>query len=115
MGCIVEAVIVRELYGRSRAATQRIARRCFEVPAVSIFVAGLVSAGTYLLLAHAPPSQGTANRIAEPTGMDQQILSKMHQVNQMEIDIGKLAEQKSQDPEVQRYGRRLVRDHEMGD
>jgi putative membrane protein len=47
--------------------------------------------------------------------MDQQILSKMHQVNQMEINLGKLAEQKSDDPEVKRYGRRLVRDHEMGD
>jgi predicted outer membrane protein len=47
--------------------------------------------------------------------MDQQILSKMHQVNQMEINVGKLAQQKSDDPEVQRYGRNLVRDHEMGD
>jgi putative membrane protein len=47
--------------------------------------------------------------------MDQQILSKMHQLNQMEINVGKLAEQKSDDPEVKRYGHRLVRDHQMGD
>ena len=83
--------------------------------AVSIFFAGLIYGCTFLLLAQPPSSQGTANRIDEPTGMDQQILSKMHQVNQMEINVGKLAEQKSDDPEVKRYGRRLVRDHEMGD
>jgi len=47
--------------------------------------------------------------------MDQQILAKMHHVNQMVINVGKLAEQKSDDPKVKRYARRLVRDHELGD
>lgn len=83
--------------------------------AVSIFSAGLICGCTFLLLAQPPSSQGTANRIAGPTGMDQQILSKMHHVNQIEINVGKLTEQKSDDPEVKRYGRCLVRDHELGD
>ena len=79
---------------------------------VSIFSVGLIFGCTCLLLAQAPSSQGEANRLA--TGMDQQILSKMHHVNQMVINVGKLAEQKSDDPKVKRYARRLVRDHELG-
>ena len=47
--------------------------------------------------------------------MDAMVLSKMHQVNQLEIKMGELAMKKAQSKEVQAYGRRLRNDHQLGD
>lgn len=43
------------------------------------------------------------------------ILSRMHQSNQFEIQVGQLAAQKGESVEVRRFGERLVRDHRQGD
>lgn len=45
----------------------------------------------------------------------QVVLSTMHQVNQMEIQLGQLAEERGDREEVRRYGDRMVRDHRFGD
>lgn len=47
--------------------------------------------------------------------MDEQVIAKVHQANQMEIQIGKLAEQKGASAGVKRYGGLLRRDHQKGD
>ncbi len=47
--------------------------------------------------------------------MDSQILSKLHHINQMEIQLGQLAQQKASSAKVKSYGERLVRDHQMAD
>lgn len=45
----------------------------------------------------------------------QVVLSTMHQVNQMEIKLGELAEERGDREAVRRYGDRMVRDHRFGD
>ena len=47
--------------------------------------------------------------------MEQQVLSEMHSVNQMEIRMGEMAMRKGQSREVREFGRRLRRDHQMSD
>ena len=47
--------------------------------------------------------------------MDEQVIAKVHQANQMEMQIGKMAEQKAASAKVKRYGGLLVRDHQKGD
>jgi putative membrane protein len=47
--------------------------------------------------------------------MTQQVLSKMHHVNQMEIRMGELAMQKGRSQDVRNFGRRLRNDHQMAD
>lgn len=51
----------------------------------------------------------------ENLSMDQQILSKMHQLNQMEVDIGQVGQDKAQSAKVKHYAERLARDHRFGD
>ncbi|HWK30834.1 MAG TPA: DUF4142 domain-containing protein [Terriglobales bacterium] len=57
----------------------------------------------------------SAQQVVKLTPMDQQVVEKVHQANQMEIQIGKMAEQKGRNPEVKRYGALLARDHQKGD
>jgi putative membrane protein len=71
-------------------------------------------AGAMMLVAQTP-QQGTANRMSQPMVTDQQVLSKMHDINQLEIKVGTLATKNSSSPDVRRYGERLVRDHKMID
>ena len=47
--------------------------------------------------------------------MEQRILSKMHDVNQMEISMGNLAMQKGQSRQVKDFGRKLRSDHRSND
>jgi len=44
-----------------------------------------------------------------------QVLSKIHHVNQMEIQAGELAARRGKSAEVRRYGDLLVRDHQDSD
>ncbi|MFL5311890.1 MAG: DUF4142 domain-containing protein [Myxococcales bacterium] len=46
---------------------------------------------------------------------DDQVLRKLHHVNQEEIQAGQLAQQKGSMREVKEYGATLVRDHTKGD
>ena len=70
----------------------------------------LVSATT-MLAPHAT-AQGAAHRSTgysqSPKAMDSQILSKLHQINLMEIQLGQLAQQKASSAKVKSFGERLV-------
>jgi putative membrane protein len=46
---------------------------------------------------------------------DMKVISHLHHVNQMEIDMGKLAQQKSTTAGVKNYGKTLVDDHQSAD
>lgn len=77
----------------------------------------VVSATT--LLAPRATAQGAADRSTgysqSTTAIDSEILSKLHHINQMEIQLGQLAQQKASSSKVKNYGERLVRDHERAD
>jgi len=47
--------------------------------------------------------------------MEQRILAKMHDVNQMEISMGNLAMQKGESRQVRDFGRRVRNDHRSND
>lgn len=47
--------------------------------------------------------------------MDQHVLSRMHEVNQMEMQMGQMAEKRGQSARVRDYGRRLRKDHAAND
>jgi putative membrane protein len=74
-----------------------------------------------LALAGALPlaATGTARAQGAGTGApgvdQQQLLSQMHHVDQMEIQFGRLAEANSQSKAVRNFGKRLVKDHEKLD
>jgi putative membrane protein len=44
-----------------------------------------------------------------------QVLGKLHHANQMEIEMGKLAQEKGQSKDVKNYGKTLVTDHTASD
>jgi len=46
---------------------------------------------------------------------DLDVMSQLHHVNQMEIDMGKLAQTKGSTQAVKAYGQMLVRDHQSAD
>jgi putative membrane protein len=46
---------------------------------------------------------------------DARVVSKLHHINQMEIDAGKLAQDKGQSKQVRDFGARLVKDHQAAD
>lgn len=43
------------------------------------------------------------------------VLSRMHEINQLEIEAGRLAEERASSGEVRDYGERLWRDHRFND
>ena len=47
--------------------------------------------------------------------IEQQVLSKMHDVNQKEIQMGQMAMQRGHSRQVRDFGRRLQRDHQAND
>lgn len=57
-----------------------------------------------------PPAEG-----ADRLGLEQKILSRMHRVNQMEMEAGRLAWEKGSTALIRSYGERLFRDHRFGD
>jgi putative membrane protein len=67
----------------------------------------------FLLLLSAP-TVATAQEMATE-GMQAEVLTTMHNVNQFEIKVGKLAESKGTTYKVRAYGDRLLRDHTMAD
>lgn len=46
---------------------------------------------------------------------DARLMAKLHKVNKMEIDAGKLAEKQGESADVKNYGRKLVADHTAAD
>jgi putative membrane protein len=63
------------------------------------------------LAADTPPAAGAPDE-GPPPG---EILTKLHHSNQMEIEAGKLAQEKGQSKEVKAYGKLLVKDHTAAD
>lgn len=57
----------------------------------------------------------TASSKEKISDADLQVMAQMHHVNQMEIDLGKLAQTKSTTQAVKSYGKMLVTDHQSAD
>ncbi len=68
-------------------------------------------AGAVAGLAMAVPMAGAGAQPSPPLV----VLSTMHQMNQLEMQLGKLAEQKGATEDVRRFGDRLYRDHQFAD
>ncbi len=62
-----------------------------------------------------PNGQTQAASSGHDNSMEAEVLSKMHQVNQMEIKGGELAKSKAADPHIRNYGDLLVKDHKVAD
>ncbi len=60
-------------------------------------------------------SEGTAAPVAEGNDSQPQLLSKLHHLNQMEIQMGELARANSASKQVRSYGEKLIRDHKKAD
>ena len=60
------------------------------------------------------PNKPTDKDKTKLSDADMAILSHLHHVNQMEIDLGKLAQTKGTAP-VKKYGEMLVKDHQQAD
>jgi putative membrane protein len=58
---------------------------------------------------------GAMSALAGAADIDQTTLSKIHQINQMEIKMANLALKNASAPEVKSYAQRLVRDHSDAD
>lgn len=62
------------------------------------------------------PTAQTQNPTAtQSSSMEAEVLSKMHQANQMEIKGGELAKSKTSDPHIRNYADLLVKDHQVAD
>ena len=57
----------------------------------------------------------TERKQDELTPEEARLVVQLHHVNQMEIEVGKLASTKGQNPKVRQYGNRLVKDHGQDD
>ncbi|HWE24676.1 MAG TPA: DUF4142 domain-containing protein [Myxococcales bacterium] len=78
------------------------------------------ASGTYQPNAAQPPSQATRTDRESDEAMpkklsEQELLPKLHHVNQEEIKAGHLAQQKGTSSDVKRYGAMLVTDHQKAD
>jgi putative membrane protein len=62
-------------------------------------------------------ARGLPARAAEatPALADSQLVATLHQVNQIEVQAGQLAQQNGSGPRVRRYGRTLIREHRRAD
>ena len=61
----------------------------------------------------ASPVSDARNRAA--ANHDAEVLGKIHQANQMEIEAGRLAKKNGASSAIKRYGELLIRDHGMAD
>lgn len=94
---------------------------------VVVLIATIVAGGLpSLVFAQETPPEDTADvsgkekapdaaETAAGQDLTQRVLSRMHQVNQMEMQAGKLAWEKGNSESVRNYGERLFRDHRFGD
>jgi len=84
-------------------------------------LAAVLAAAAWPALAAEPDvgsqAQGTANKATKAgkeTG-EKAILDKLHRANQMEIDMGGMAESQSSNDAVKDFAKRLVSDHQKAD
>lgn len=59
------------------------------------------------------PQQDTQR--ASTTGPEERLLAKLHETNQLEIEFGKLAQQKGSTAECKDFGKQLEQDHQNAD
>jgi predicted outer membrane protein len=59
----------------------------------------------------AAPQASAEDKMAKPA----EVLAELHHANQMEIQMGKLAQEKGQSPQLKQYGATLVKDHQEAD
>jgi putative membrane protein len=76
--------------------------------AVTVLCAGPASSADKAATAPAAPPK-------EASAQTAQVLTKLHQSNQMEIAAGKLAQEKGQSKDVKSFGKTLVTDHSAAD
>jgi putative membrane protein len=74
-----------------------------------------VAGDAHKAMGTASEAAGTATQAAANVSDAAKIVAKLHRVNQMEIDAGKMAEDKGSTKAVQDFGAELVRDHEAAD
>jgi len=62
-------------------------------------------------------ARGLPARAADGTAAvaDSQLVATLHQVNQIEVQAGQLAQQNGSRPRVRRYGRTVIREHRRAD
>lgn len=58
---------------------------------------------------------GLAARAAQASPVDDQLMATVHQVNQLGVQAGRLAQHNGSTARVRRYGRTLIRDHRRAD
>jgi putative membrane protein len=58
---------------------------------------------------------GAMSTFAKAADIDQTTLSKIHQINNMEIKMAKIAQKSASAPEVKSYADRIIRDHTDAD
>jgi len=78
-----------------------------------VVLASLLSPG--LVLAANPAPDPTAHPANESGPAPAEILTKLHHSNQMEIQAGKLAQEKGESKAVKSFGKTLVTDHTAAD
>ena len=64
------------------------------------------------LIAPAASADPSQSKLADA---ELQVLAHVHRVNQMEIDMGRLAEKQGTTPAIKAYGAMLVKDHKSND
>jgi putative membrane protein len=72
---------------------------------------GLVAGAAVGVMSSSAGAQGSSGRALEPA----QLVATLHQVNQMEITAGQMAQQNGSMPAVRDLGQMLVRDHQTAD
>jgi putative membrane protein len=76
---------------------------------------GTLALGGVAYAQRAPDMPATGTSDADRASEDARVVAKLHHINQMEIDAGKLAQDKGQSKKVRDFGGRLVRDHQAAD
>ena len=77
------------------------------------FVAGLVAGAALFAASSASLAQSMSNNTKDPAAVD--LLSQLHETNQTEVELGKMAGQKGSTPDVRSYGKELMSDHSAAD
>ncbi|HEY0713409.1 MAG TPA: DUF4142 domain-containing protein [Polyangia bacterium] len=78
---------------------------------VAIAAFALAAAPLAAVAAEPAPAGAAAPAAADAGPAPADVLSKLHHSNQMEIEAGKLAQEKGHSKEVKNFGKQLVKDH----
>ena len=83
---------------------------------IGLGAAALLTAGATARAADKPPGADKPAVAASPAASDTAaVLGKLHHANQMEIEMGKLAQKNGASKDVKAFGKTLVKDHTAAD